>query len=112
MATSHRIVVGVDFGTTFRYTERLITVIKCAEIIKRERADLSPGGLSSALAWASSYSPDQIEIIRNWPSSGQLVGPQAPTEIAYEDGSTSGFSWGYDIPPNRRKVRESPRVSC
>ncbi|KAH0541830.1 hypothetical protein FGG08_003713 [Glutinoglossum americanum] len=83
MAIPHRIVVGVDFGTTF-----------------------------SALAWASSHSPDQIEIIKNWPSSGQLVGAQAPTEIAYEDGSTSTFSWGYDIPPQKRKVREDPEASA
>ncbi|KAI9773266.1 MAG: hypothetical protein M1839_002178 [Geoglossum umbratile] len=72
---THRIVVGVDFGTTF-----------------------------SALAWASSFSPDQIEIIKNWPSLGQLVGSQAPTEIAYEDGNTTTFSWGYNIPPQSRKL--------
>lgn len=61
-------------------------------------------GYVSALAWASSFSPDQVEIIKNWPSSGQLVGSQAPTEIAYEDGDTTAFSWGYDIPPQTRKV--------
>ncbi|KAI9683419.1 MAG: hypothetical protein M1829_005491 [Trizodia sp. TS-e1964] len=76
MSSYHRIVVGVDFGTTY-----------------------------SALAWASTASPDQIEIIQNWPTSGALVGAQAPTEIAYMDGDSSNYSWGYDISPLARKVK-------
>ena len=77
MTGLHRIVVGVDFGTTY-----------------------------SAVAWAESSNPTQIEIIKNWPTSGQLVGAQAPSEIAYADGDTSTFSWGYDISPRVRKVTE------
>ena len=77
MTSLHKIVVGVDFGTTY-----------------------------SAVAWAESSNPTQIEIIKNWPTSGQLVGAQAPSEIAYADGDTSTFSWGYDISPRVRKVIE------
>ena len=77
MTGLHKIVVGVDFGTTY-----------------------------SAVAWAESSNPTQIEIIKNWPTSGQLVGAQAPSEIAYADGDTSTFSWGYDISPRVRKVTE------
>ncbi|KAI9821960.1 MAG: hypothetical protein M1827_002542 [Pycnora praestabilis] len=77
MATElHRIVVGVDFGTTY-----------------------------SALAWADTSNPNNVEIIKNWPTSGQLVGSQTPSEIAYPDGDTSNYSWGYDISPRARKVK-------
>ena len=75
MANLHRIVVGIDFGTTY-----------------------------SAAAWAETSNPTQVEIIKNWPTSGQLVGAQAPSEIAYPEGDTSNFSWGYDISPRARKV--------
>ena len=75
MADLHRIVVGIDFGTTY-----------------------------SAVAWAETSRPDQIELIKNWPTSGQLVGTQAPSEIAYGDGNTTNFSWGYDISPKDKKV--------
>ena len=67
--------MGIDFGTTY-----------------------------SAAAWAETSNPNQIEIIKNWPTSGQLVGSQAPSEIAYPDGDTSNFSWGYNISPRARKV--------
>ncbi|KAI9762373.1 MAG: hypothetical protein M1840_001266 [Geoglossum simile] len=53
---------------------------------------------------ASFFSPDQVKIIKNWPLLGQLVGSQAPTEIAYEDEGTTAFSWGYDIPPQTQKI--------
>ena len=75
MAELHRIVVGIDLGTTY-----------------------------SAVAWAETSRPDQIELVKNWPTSGQLVGSQTPTEIAYLEGDTTKFSWGYDISPRARKV--------
>ena len=80
MASPHRIVVGIDFGTTY-----------------------------SAIAWGSSNTPDQLEVLHNWPTSGQLVGQQVPSEIAYANESegvygTDGYSWGYDISPKAKKV--------
>jgi molecular chaperone DnaK (HSP70) len=75
---THSIVVGIDFGTTY-----------------------------SAAAFAVTTSPDHIELIRGWPTKGALVGTQVPTEIAYEEGDTSAYSWGYDITPKQKRVRSS-----
>jgi len=80
MAQMHQIVVGVDFGTTY-----------------------------TAVAWTETSNPNHIEIIQNWPTSGLLVGQQVPTEIAYADGDTTNFSWGYDISPRVKKVAMSAR---
>lgn len=77
MDNLHRIVVGIDFGTTY-----------------------------TAVAWAEASNPTQIEIIKNWPTSGQLVGPQVPSEIAYSEEDRNLFSWGYNISPDRRKVNK------
>lgn len=77
MDNLHRIVVGIDFGTTY-----------------------------TAVAWAEASNQSQIEIIKNWPTSGQLVGPQVPSEIAYSEEDRNVFSWGYNINPDRRKVKK------
>ena len=71
----HRIVVGVDFGTTY-----------------------------TAVAWADTSNPAQVELITNWPTSGQIVGVQTPSEVSYDDSGTAQFSWGYNISPRARKV--------
>ncbi|KAI9892503.1 MAG: hypothetical protein M1814_001460 [Vezdaea aestivalis] len=76
MARPLRIQVGIDFGTTF-----------------------------SGIAWAESTHPEHVEIMRNYPTNGQLVGQQVPTEIAYEEGGTTKFSWGYDISFRMKKVK-------
>ena len=83
MADVHRIVVGVDFGTTF-----------------------------SAVAWAESTKAGQVEIISNWPTAGRLVGAQVPTEIAFPDpADSSKISWGYNISPKSRTVSRPPTCS-
>ena len=74
-----RIVVGVDFGTTY-----------------------------TAVAWAESSSPSQLEIITNWPTAGTLVGAQTPSEISYDDNDNTKFTWGYNISPHAWKVDLSP----
>ena len=79
----HRIVVGIDFGTTY-------TAV-C-------------WNWSSQSTGANPIAPFQTEIIKNWPTSGNLVGAQVPSEIAYRDGDTTEYSWGYDIGPRERKV--------
>ena len=81
MAQMHRIVCGVDFGTTY-----------------------------TAVAWTETSNPNHIEIIQNWPTAGQLVGNQVPTEIAYAEGDTTNFSWGYDISPRVKKVGLSEKI--
>lgn len=73
----HRIVVGIDFGTTF-----------------------------TAVAWAETSRPSQIELITNWPTAGALVGAQVPSELSYpNDGDTTNYSWGYNISPKAKKVK-------
>lgn len=74
-AAPHSIVVGIDFGTTY-----------------------------SAAAFAVTTSADHVELIRGWPTKGSLVGTQVPTEIAYEEGETGMYSWGYDISPKQKRV--------
>ncbi|KAK6511744.1 hypothetical protein TWF481_000650 [Arthrobotrys musiformis] len=66
----HKIIVGLDFGTTY-----------------------------SGLAFADTTPGEpQISIIQNWPNCGTRALSQVPTEIAYPP--TGGqFSWGYDIQP-------------
>ncbi|KAF8537474.1 hypothetical protein BDD12DRAFT_744792, partial [Trichophaea hybrida] len=77
MAGQHRIVVAIDFGTTY-----------------------------SALAWASTSSPNHISLIGNWPSAGTRTHHSAPTEISYHvPGNTTDFTWGYDIAPNQRRLK-------
>ena len=84
ISAMHRIVCGIDFGTTY-----------------------------TAVAWTETSNPTHIEVIQNWPTSGQLVGNQVPSEIAYKDGDTTTFSWGYDIPPTVKKVTlTAPLFSC
>ncbi|KAF3910262.1 hypothetical protein ABW21_db0204908 [Orbilia brochopaga] len=68
----HKIIVGLDFGTTY-----------------------------SGLAFADTTPGEpQISIIQNWPSCGNRAISQVPTEIAYTPESTAQFSWGYDIQPS------------
>ena len=74
---NHRIVVAIDFGTTY-----------------------------SALAWASTASPSHITLIGSWPSAGNRVQHSTPTEISYTNtGSLDEYTWGYDIEPNQRRLK-------
>ncbi|KAI4213967.1 MAG: hypothetical protein LQ351_003371 [Letrouitia transgressa] len=73
---STNIVVGVDFGTTY-----------------------------TAVAWAQSSGPRRLEIVDNWPTSGEIVGAQVPSEIAYSQNDRTSFSWGYNISPRLRKIK-------
>ncbi|KAF3920558.1 hypothetical protein ABW20_dc0110195 [Dactylellina cionopaga] len=67
----HKIIVGLDFGTTY-----------------------------SGLAFADTTPGEpQISVIQNWPSCGQRAISQVPTEIAYTPEAATPFSWGYDIQP-------------
>ncbi|MCJ1376934.1 hypothetical protein MMC17_000024 [Xylographa soralifera] len=84
MASMHRIVVGIDFGTTY-------TAV-C-------------WNWSSNSTGANLVDHSHSEIIKNWPTSGNLVGMQVPSEIAYRDGDTTEYSWGYDIGPREKKLK-------
>ncbi|RPB00764.1 actin-like ATPase domain-containing protein [Choiromyces venosus 120613-1] len=66
----HRLVVGVDFGTTY-----------------------------SGLAYIHTTEPDykNIVVIDSWPGRGNTNHAKVSTEISY---SNNGVTWGYDIPPD------------
>ncbi|KAI4208663.1 MAG: hypothetical protein LQ349_009676, partial [Xanthoria aureola] len=76
MESPHKIIVSIDFGTTY-----------------------------TAVAWVDASNSNHIEIISNWPTAGQVVGSQVPTEIAYGYNEPTKFSWGYNINPNLQKVK-------
>ncbi|KAF7137054.1 hypothetical protein CNMCM5793_006905 [Aspergillus hiratsukae] len=57
MAEAPRIVVGIDFGTTY-----------------------------SGVAWALQSSPDDVEVIKTWPGARNRTTPKVPTTISYENG--------------------------
>lgn len=59
----NRIVVGVDFGTTY-----------------------------SGVAWGYTGSPSEIHVIQSWPGGMNLTSPKVPSKISYErDGVKWGF---------------------
>jgi len=86
-----RIIVGVDFGTTF-----------------------------SGVATVYTGTPDDIEIIKTWPGGNGITSDKVPTEIAYELPSSSSSSekaatggaataptvkWGFLFKPEESRVR-------
>jgi len=71
----HKIVVGIDFGTTY-----------------------------SAIAWGDSTNTN-IELIDTWPTAGNRVHHSVPTEIHYPEGDTTNYNWGYDIPSNAKRLK-------
>ncbi|KAI5269890.1 actin-like ATPase domain-containing protein [Aureobasidium subglaciale] len=94
--TSDRLIVGVDFGTTY-----------------------------SGVAAAYSANPDDIEIIKTWPGGNGITSDKVPTEIAYETAELSTplnnkitpeqggakatvqkIKWGFQFKP------EEPRLRC
>ncbi|KAL8714311.1 MAG: hypothetical protein Q9220_001642 [cf. Caloplaca sp. 1 TL-2023] len=76
MDNVRNIVIGIDFGTTY-----------------------------TAVAWADASQPNHVEIIRNWPTAGQVVSCQVPSEIAYDCADRTLYSWGYNISSLSRKIK-------
>lgn len=66
-----KIVVGIDFGTTF-----------------------------SGVAWAQSVRPDRISVVNVWPNHAgrDEISGKVPTKLSYTgDGNVV---WGFQIPPD------------
>ncbi|KAL1835667.1 hypothetical protein VTJ49DRAFT_6256 [Mycothermus thermophilus] len=78
-----RLIVGVDFGTTF-----------------------------SGVAAVYTGTPDDIEIIKTWPGGNGITSDKVPTEIAYDlpagasPGTAPTVKWGFQFKP------EDPRLRC
>ncbi|KAF3913237.1 hypothetical protein AA313_de0208395 [Arthrobotrys entomopaga] len=75
-----RLIVGVDYGTTFT---------------------------GVAHGHTGSKTVDSIISINSWPGLGNANEVKAPSQIAYGSGEDfpHGFRWGYDIPQDRNLVR-------
>ncbi|KAK7921142.1 hypothetical protein PG985_009164 [Apiospora marii] len=80
---SDRLIVGVDFGTTF-----------------------------SGVAAVYASTPDDIEIIKTWPGGNGITSDKVPTELSYDIpptapvGTSPNIKWGFQFKP------EDPRLRC
>ncbi|KAF2199167.1 actin-like ATPase domain-containing protein [Delitschia confertaspora ATCC 74209] len=89
-AMQDRIIVGVDFGTTY-----------------------------SGVATVYSATPDDVDIIKTWPGGNGITSDKVPTEIAYnmpsQNGSTISVNsigkqdqtvkWGFQFKPEETRLR-------
>ncbi|KAF7563125.1 hypothetical protein G7046_g1025 [Stylonectria norvegica] len=79
---SDRLIVGVDFGTTF-----------------------------SGVAAVYTTNPDDIEIIKTWPGGNGITSDKVPTEIAYDfppnapPNSEPTARWGFQFKPEESRLR-------
>jgi len=77
-----RLIVGVDFGTTF-----------------------------SGVAAVYTSTPDDVEIIKTWPGGNGITSDKVPTEIAYElpagaaPGTAPTVKWGFQFKPEESRLR-------
>ncbi|KAK1830791.1 hypothetical protein QBC39DRAFT_103826 [Podospora conica] len=77
-----RLIVGVDFGTTF-----------------------------SGVATVYTSMPDDVEIIKSWPGGNGITSDKVPTEIAYElpadapPGTAPTVKWGFQFHPDEQRLR-------
>ncbi|KAK8087020.1 Hsp70 family protein [Apiospora phragmitis] len=79
---SDRLIVGVDFGTTF-----------------------------SGVAAVYASTPDDIEIIKTWPGGNGITSDKVPTEISYDIppiapvGTSPNIKWGFQFKPEEARLR-------
>ncbi|EGX94089.1 Hsp70 family chaperone [Cordyceps militaris CM01] len=79
---SDRLIVGVDFGTTF-----------------------------SGVAAVYTSNPDDIDIIKTWPGSNGITSDKVPTEISYDvpanatEGTDPNVKWGFQFKPEESRLR-------
>ncbi|KAK4034205.1 hypothetical protein C8A01DRAFT_49366 [Parachaetomium inaequale] len=77
-----RLIVGVDFGTTF-----------------------------SGVAAVYTGTPDDIEIIKTWPGGNGITSDKVPTEISYDlpagaaTGAAPTVKWGFQFKPEESRLR-------
>lgn len=81
-ATPDRLIVGVDFGTTF-----------------------------SGVAAVYTPTPDDIEIIKTWPGGNGITSDKVPTELMYSmpadaaPGTEPTVRWGFQFKPEEARLR-------
>ncbi|KAI0855503.1 actin-like ATPase domain-containing protein [Xylaria cubensis] len=82
IAANDRLIVGVDFGTTF-----------------------------SGVAAVYTSTPDDIEIIKTWPGGNGITSDKVPTEISYVSppdaatGTKPNVKWGFQFKPEESRLR-------
>ncbi|KAI1781160.1 actin-like ATPase domain-containing protein [Hypoxylon cercidicola] len=82
MAINDRLIVGVDFGTTF-----------------------------SGVAAVYTSTPDDVEIIKTWPGGNGITSDKVPTEISYDfppnasPGTDPNVKWGFQFKPEESRLR-------
>ncbi|RPB08315.1 actin-like ATPase domain-containing protein [Morchella conica CCBAS932] len=78
VTAADRLVVGVDFGTTY-----------------------------SGVAAVYSGTPDDIEVIKTWPGGNGITSDKVPTEISYtpSTGNASSYRWGFQPTPTSPRLR-------
>ncbi|KAI1373755.1 actin-like ATPase domain-containing protein [Hypoxylon crocopeplum] len=82
MTINDRLIVGVDFGTTF-----------------------------SGVAAVYTSTPDDVEIIKTWPGGNGITSDKVPTEILYDfpadatPGTDPNVKWGFQFKPEESRLR-------
>ncbi|KAI1460882.1 actin-like ATPase domain-containing protein [Annulohypoxylon moriforme] len=82
MTVNDRLIVGVDFGTTF-----------------------------SGVAAVYTSTPDDIEIIKTWPGGNGITSDKVPSEISYDfppdssPGAKPNVKWGFQFRPEESRLR-------
>ncbi|KAJ2905254.1 Hsp70 family protein [Zalerion maritima] len=77
-----RLIVGIDFGTTF-----------------------------SGVAAVYTSTPDDIEIIKTWPGGNGITSDKVPTELSYDvpssapEGTEPTVKWGFQFRPEEGRLR-------
>ncbi|KAH8196314.1 hypothetical protein TruAng_009526 [Truncatella angustata] len=95
-----RLIVGVDFGTTFSGPPATYTQVCYVN------ADRDP---SVAAVYTST--PDDVEIIKTWPGGNGITSDKVPTEISYDTpanaptGTAPTIKWGFQFKPEESRLR-------
>ncbi|EPS45261.1 hypothetical protein H072_725 [Dactylellina haptotyla CBS 200.50] len=81
-AAPDRLIVGVDFGTTYRH---------------------------SRVAAVYTSTPEDVEVIKTWPGGNGITSDKVPTEISYltPPGATNvqANKWGFQFKPEEERLR-------
>ncbi|GKT57091.1 hsp70 protein [Colletotrichum tofieldiae] len=100
--TTDRLIVGVDFGTTFSGTDGLGMAVATWD-----------GMLTVHISVAAVYTstPDDVEIIKTWPGGNGITSDKVPTEISYDfpanaaAGTEPTVKWGFQFKPEESRLR-------
>lgn len=92
MSEDRRIVVSIDFGTTFSGVAWADTTqVSPSSMLQRFHAALKPS------------KPDVQHVLSDWPSTGSSQNsPKVPTELRKV---ASGWQWGFQIPKSAKRSR-------